>query len=205
MKRTSGILLAVILCVLPLAAEAFWEYIPPSRRAAPRAAPETPQAVPLPDPWIGPVESIPTLCDATSTFSPVIATTQQLLAITGQDPGGYDGMLTPKTREAIRAYQKSAGLEQDGCVSGNLVAKLRTMAPNPYYGRKDLRPEVLETQVLLVRLGYYIGAVDGKAGFRTTAAIRDFQASHSMPQTGQVDTSVLGALRQARAVRPVTQ
>lgn len=54
-----------------------------------------------------------------------IRTLQGLLNAHGLDAGVPDGMLGPKTREAVRAYQKSAGLPPDGYATKALILKLQ--------------------------------------------------------------------------------
>jgi hypothetical protein len=44
----------------------------------------------------------------------------------GYDPGPADGQMGPKTRAAIRAYQKDAGLKADGMVTASLVKRIKT-------------------------------------------------------------------------------
>lgn len=46
---------------------------------------------------------------------------------------------------------------------------------------------------LMVR-GFYADAIDGGLGPRTMAAIQAFQASVSLPQTGQLDTQTMSTL-----------
>jgi membrane-bound lytic murein transglycosylase B len=50
---------------------------------------------------------------------------QQLLARRGFDPGTPDGVLGPRTRDAIIAYQSRNGLLADGYASATLLSKLR--------------------------------------------------------------------------------
>jgi len=47
------------------------------------------------------------------------------LTAAGFDPGGVDGLLGPKTRAAVRAFQKSAGLLPDAYPSVALLTRLR--------------------------------------------------------------------------------
>ena len=49
---------------------------------------------------------------------------QQILALTGHDPGGADGILGPKTQAAIEAFQTEAGITVDGKVGPNTRAQL---------------------------------------------------------------------------------
>ncbi len=43
----------------------------------------------------------------------------------GYDPGPADGQMGPKTRAAIRAYQKDEGLKADGQVTASLLKRIR--------------------------------------------------------------------------------
>jgi localization factor PodJL len=49
---------------------------------------------------------------------------QTLLAEQGYDPGPLDGYEGPKTREAVKAFQRKIGLTENGRISGDLVAAL---------------------------------------------------------------------------------
>jgi len=51
--------------------------------------------------------------------------TQCLLAARGLDVGDLDGVPGPRTREAIRAWQKAAGLPVDGYASVGLLEQLQ--------------------------------------------------------------------------------
>jgi localization factor PodJL len=42
----------------------------------------------------------------------------------GYDPGSSDGLMGPRTRGAILAYQRTAGLDQTGSVSAVLLKSL---------------------------------------------------------------------------------
>ena len=54
--------------------------------------------------------------------------------------------------------------------------------------------DVRAAQLYLTVRGLYADAIDGVLGPRTMAAIRAFQASVSLPQTGQLDTQTMSAL-----------
>ncbi|MEM7225679.1 MAG: peptidoglycan-binding domain-containing protein [Pseudomonadota bacterium] len=58
---------------------------------------------------------------------------------------------------------------------------------------------VVEAQQLLARQGYDPGPPDGQLGPRTQAAIRDFQEAGGYDPSGQVDTTLLNALREGAA------
>lgn len=53
------------------------------------------------------------------------AQVQSLLARAGYDVGSPDGVIGPKTRAAVMAYQSRAGLPADGHVSGRLLDQLK--------------------------------------------------------------------------------
>lgn len=55
---------------------------------------------------------------------------QSLLVKRGLDIGAIDGFIGTQTRTAIRAFQKSAGLIEDGHPNGMLLAKLRNSVSN---------------------------------------------------------------------------
>ena len=54
---------------------------------------------------------------------------------------------------------------------------------------------VLHVQVILDRLGFSPGMLDGQRGMSLTAAIKGFQESRNLPQTGEVDPATLRALK----------
>lgn len=63
--------------------------------------------------------------------------------------------------------------------------------------------EVLHQQVILDRLGFSPGVLDGRAGQSLTAALRGFQTSRGLPRTGKADEATLKALQPYRSLRPV--
>lgn len=56
--------------------------------------------------------------------SPRVAEVQQRLAALGEDPGGADGLLGPRTIAAIRHFQQQAGLAPTGALSPAFMAVL---------------------------------------------------------------------------------
>jgi membrane-bound lytic murein transglycosylase B len=53
---------------------------------------------------------------------------QRLLAASGHDTGGLDGIIGDQTRAAIRASQRSLKLIEDGYPSAELLHRLRSHA-----------------------------------------------------------------------------
>ena len=58
---------------------------------------------------------------------------------------------------------------------------------------------LLAGQAALDRAGYSPGVIDGRGGPKTTRALSEFQAAHSLPVTGQFDDATLSALHVADA------
>ena len=58
---------------------------------------------------------------------------------------------------------------------------------------------VLRAQVLLLRAYHSTGEIDGLAGMNTTKAVRTFQASRGLPDTGKLDEATWAALNQDTA------
>lgn len=64
-------------------------------------------------------------------------------------------------------------------------------------------PGVLHVQVILDKLGFGPGVLDGKGGQSLKAALKGFQESRGLKQTGEADQATLRALYPHRAWRPV--
>ena len=68
----------------------------------------------------------PTRAEAPIADRATVSDLQLRLKTLGYDPGPADGQLGPKTRAAIRAYQRDAGLRADGQVTASLVRRIKT-------------------------------------------------------------------------------
>ncbi|MEM6712271.1 MAG: peptidoglycan-binding protein [Pseudomonadota bacterium] len=64
--------------------------------------------------------------NGSSANQAAIAQAQRLLAERGYDPGPADGLIGPRTTEAIRAFQRSVGLAANGSVDQALLDALQT-------------------------------------------------------------------------------
>lgn len=60
--------------------------------------------------------------------NPDVATVQTLLTGLGFEAGIADGAMGPKTREAIRAFERSNGLPETGQVNSQLIEKLQSVS-----------------------------------------------------------------------------
>ncbi len=61
---------------------------------------------------------------------------------------------------------------------------------------------LLHVQVILDKLGFSPGILDGRDGQSLKAALRGFQKSRGLPVTGRADATTLRALYPLRAIRP---
>ena len=117
-----------------------------------------------------------------------IRETKQELAEHGYSSGAIDGILDQATRDAIRAYQRDAGLAVTGEPSSELLEHLRQSGlPNAEL--------VLNIEDELQRHGYAAGTVDGVIDQRTRDAIRAYQSDVGLAITGQANDALLASLR----------
>ncbi len=130
---------------------------------------------------------------------------QQSLTTLGFDPGGTDGRFGRGTENAVKAYQKSAGLTVDGKAGSLTLNALYQAADNTsttyatatnsstlQYGDSGERVRLLQTA--LKDLGYTIGTVDGKFGLLTRTAVIAFQRSKKITADGLAGTKTLELL-----------
>ena len=64
---------------------------------------------------------------------------------------------------------------------------------------------ILHVQVVLDKLGFGPGILDGRPGMSLTAALKGFQESRGLPVTGKIDPRTLSALKRYAAWRPTKQ
>jgi peptidoglycan hydrolase-like protein with peptidoglycan-binding domain len=75
-------------------------------------------------------------------------------------------------------------------------------APAPSASGSSIDMGVLHVQVILDHLGFAPGVLDGQRGMSLTAAIKGFQESRGLKQTGEVDAPTLAALKPYEAWTP---
>ncbi|EWY39951.1 lytic murein transglycosylase [Skermanella stibiiresistens SB22] len=148
------------------------------------------------------VTGTPAWAACQSSQQPMVEGIQRELAVNGFDPGGIDGRFGPRTSEAIRQYERAAKLTVTGCPSQELLDHVSFHLPKVYSRVRpdDPTPET-EVQAGLTMRGFYVGAVDGRIGERTRAAIRQYQREANLPVDGQVTPELAQRLRDDRATR----
>lgn len=141
--------------------------------------------------------------------NPQVAGLQAALRAQGLYAGAIDGIAGPQTAAAVRAFQRRAGLVVDG------IAGIRTrtaLGPlgRPLLGRRIVRRgavgwDVSVLQFLLRRAGTYPGAIDGRFGPATRAALVRYQRRAGLVADGLAGPATLGILDPTgRAAPPQT-
>ena len=100
--------------------------------------------------------------------------------------GSADGIVGPKTSEAIGKFQAEAGLAVTGALDAATMNALQN-APVTVASTMD-------TQQRLIDLGYLRGIADGIWGKRSTAAMKLFQQLHGLNATGTPDRETTARL-----------
>lgn len=135
---------------------------------------------------------------------PVVEAVQRELAAAGYYKGVVDGVIGRKTRQAIVAYQQSAGLEADGKPSSDLAEHIRftravaeaslftgSIEANP---DAEIRATVRRVQTGLAELAYRPGAITGELNRETRDAIKAFERDRNLPETGEISDRLLAEL-----------
>ncbi len=129
---------------------------------------------------------------AATAGNPEIAALQVGLSTRGLYKGTVDGVLGAGTSNAVRRFQRKAGLPADG------VPGPKTRAALGHYGRRaplGRRPllfgtqgwDVAALQFALAWHGFPSGPLDGRLGLRTEAALRRFQVWAGLKADGTAE------------------
>jgi peptidoglycan hydrolase-like protein with peptidoglycan-binding domain len=134
-----------------------------------------------------------------------------------------DGALGPMTRNAIRSFQRSAAMQETGEPTREMFAALQEAIargepasagaakadaasepppPDPAAWPTAAVDQIKAIQALLRDLNFSREAPDGVLGPATRSAIRDFERSLGLAQSGEPTKAVFDALREMRALTP---
>jgi peptidoglycan hydrolase-like protein with peptidoglycan-binding domain len=119
---------------------------------------------------------------------------QQDLTTAGYYTGPVDGLYGPATVAAVKALQKDAGLPQTGVVD---QATELALAQKLTAKGQQQSLNVAALQGALTSTGHYHGPVDGKWSDELEQAVKAYQQSQQLPQTGAVDAATLASLLHA--------
>ena len=90
-----------------------------------------------------------TLPKGTKT-DPEVYQVQRLLKSLGYGPGTVDGRIGPRTRRAIKAFQRDRSLQSDGKVTRSLLSALQMAIRNNKRNREAPRPRTIEPKIAAI-------------------------------------------------------
>ena len=133
--------------------------------------------------------------------SDLVFNMQRELAQLGFYDGAADGLLGPRTEQAIRDFEKSQGLKISGEPSATLLDVMRrarakpetTGSVTPAEARPSTR--VLAVQRVLARLGYGPVKLNGIPDAATRSAITQFERDRGLTRSGEVSERLLAELK----------
>lgn len=179
-----------------------------------------PQVTPVPSPTPKPTATPFTSLKLGSSGQDV-RNVQQKLKSLGFLKGNVDGDFGKATEEAVKKFQKQYGLEVDGKVGANTLAKLqtaratakpavtatpkKTATPKPNYNSNtylrngDESSQVRSMQNRLIELGYLVGKANAKFDNGTEAAVIAFQRRNTRYADGVAGPETLKALYSSSA------
>jgi peptidoglycan hydrolase-like protein with peptidoglycan-binding domain len=110
---------------------------------------------------------------------------------------GVDGIMGPRTQAVLRQFQKAENLEPTGQLNRQTLVALGIVeaasagaTPPPQYGPDILR----KAQATLNARGFRAGPANGRMNPQTRQAIRQFQRSENLEETGRLNPGTLAAL-----------
>jgi peptidoglycan hydrolase-like protein with peptidoglycan-binding domain len=119
---------------------------------------------------------------------------QEELDTLGFHAGAVDGVWGSTTQNALQAFQADNGLDETGHYDAETAAALSEAAGEA----NALTVESLQQKLL--ELGHYKGLVDGDYGPATESAVRSFQTSEGLAETGTIDHETFLALSERHSV-----
>ena len=122
---------------------------------------------------------------------------------------GVDGMMGPNTQAALKRFQKARNLEPTGQLNRQTLVALGLQQsasaggtdPNPGYSAETIK----SVQETLNARGFKPGPASGRMTAQTQNAVRQFQKSENLEETGRLNPGTLGALGVLTGEPPYTQ
>lgn len=135
--------------------------------------------------------------------STTVKQVQQKLLELGFYTGEVTGNAGEKTIAAVKAFQKKYGLTADGVIGSATLKKLdevyaakkkNSSSTTPSPNARVSASTVKSVQKQLKELGFYSGEVTGKAGSKTTAAVKAFQKKYGLTADGILGTATINKI-----------
>ncbi|MGE0053129.1 MAG: peptidoglycan-binding protein [Hyphomicrobium sp.] len=135
----------------------------------------------------------------------LVKAVQRALVVRGYEPGEADGIMGLMSRAAIMAYESDSGLSLTGAPSEDLLRRLQGTTPAPVPARRGPPPvKTLEAATIirnvgqsLAALGYPVAKNETSMSPELVRAIRDYEASQKMPETGRISAALVARLSRA--------
>ena len=88
--------------------------------------------------------------------------------------GAIDGQIGNISKNAIKSFQNTVGLDADGIIGKDTCRELLTIVPKENFKNSEviIDESLKEVQTKLKELGLYLGDIDGIKGSNTTNAMR---------------------------------
>ena len=126
--------------------------------------------------------------------NPLVFRIQGALLELGYAPGEQDGQIGSRTRDSLRKFEAEHGYRRRGRLDERALRRLREALE----AGRPAAEVVRKIQTELRRLGHSAGAIDGRPGPRTAAAVESFQRSRGLPVDGRLSLDLLRILRESR-------
>jgi peptidoglycan hydrolase-like protein with peptidoglycan-binding domain len=167
---------------------------------SPRATPRPVQTVAASPPTVAPPVRQPATSDRA-----LIEQIQASLTALGLYRDTVDGIFGSRTRAAIEAYQRQAGIPVTGEPSESLALRLVVATPDAGQTGSIPRPDegLLSVERALNDLGYGPVRADGVADADTGDAIRRFELDNGLAITGTANQAVVQKLVQIGALAAI--
>jgi peptidoglycan hydrolase-like protein with peptidoglycan-binding domain len=145
----------------------------------------------------GALLAAPAFADGFYVDSATVSEVQRTLNERGNARLGVDGKMGPRTQAAVREFQRSQRLEPTGQLNRQTLIALglqrpdgSAAAPEPRYSAAVIR----RAQETLAHRGFKAGPIDGRMHAATQQALRQFQKSENLEDTGRLNDRTLAAL-----------
>ena len=128
-----------------------------------------------------------------------VAALQVALGAVGLYGGQIDGIKGPRTRRAVRRFQRRKGLAVDG-IAGPRTRRALGRRGRPPLGSRAMRPghrgwDVAALQFGLARRGFSPGSIDGGFGPATARALRRYQRAAGLTADAVAGPATLTRMR----------
>ena len=128
---------------------------------------------------------------------------QTFLNAEGFNAGFVDGVIGPRSCNALRAFQRANGLKPTGIIDQQTASVMERKA-NTVAVSNNVDPQVVSAQTYLNMLGYFDSTPTGLIDAKTTKAVKAFQRDAELPEDGKINKQLVVVLKAVTKVRMKT-